>query len=164
MATRCCSFFLTSCKVAHIQRVCMELLVWISFSPWNVCLCKRTSAQKTVGVLPERLKMLREVSPADEKQPKVPLGLYNTWGEYIQLERAGERGEGEPSNSFSHAEHGCWTHLSNHRPQNRHIYHRSSTSHPPMEDYTTDTLQTDRRHGMLHHRIAERVRCSGVWS
>lgn len=107
--------------------------------------------------------MLREVSPADEKQPKVPLGLYNTWGEDILLERAGKRGEGEPSNSFSHAEHGCWTHLSNHRPQNRHIYHRSSTSHPPTEDYKTDTLQTDRRHGMLHHGVAERVRCLGVY-
>lgn len=74
---------------------------------------------------------------------------------------ASSRGrEGEPSNSRSRAEHGCWTHLSYHRPQNRHIYHRSSTSHPPTEDYKTDALQTW-WHGMSHHAAAAAIKARG---
>lgn len=83
IATRRCSLFLTFCKVAHIHCVCMVAGLNLIF----------TSAQKTRGVRAERLKMPREVPPADEKPPKVPPGLDNTWGEYILLERAGEGGK-----------------------------------------------------------------------
>lgn len=163
MATRCCSFFpnfLQGCS----HPTCLHGVACLNIIVTLKCMFVQTHlGSENSRCVSGAFKNAAWSFTCDEKQPKVPLGLYNIWGEYILLERAGERGEGEPSNSFSHAEHGCWTHLSNHRPQNRHIYHRSSTSHPPTEDYKTDTLQTDQRHGMLHHSVAERVRCSGVY-